>query len=408
MVILEILLKYISNCRLSHKVCYFMYKDKMVIAHFVGLNGIGGVQSNFVEYMKSVKLEHSTCRHKVYTMGDMDEHYQLDVNVLNIRKISNLYKLVLDIVSKKVVVHFYNNLSSLKVALFLAVLPVKKLIVHERGTIWNQKSSSWIVPRFVAWKASIVLSNSFATQAMLIQKFSINRNKIRVIHNGINTTLSKSYGSKYKKDNSIFNIGFIGRLDSPKGVHVLINAMQYLANERVELVIAGEGVLLDILKKSASFSNNIRFIGRVQNPYEFMKKLDLLVVPSIREPLGNVCLEAGLCKTPVLAANIDGIPEIIENNITGVLIEANDDILIKFPEDSIPLPEFVVDPVSLKLREPKQINAFLLAQKIIDLSKHPALLSTYANKLNEKVIKHFSIDRYKSELYDIYREIYFS
>ena len=134
---------------------------KKVISHFVGLSGIGGVQSNFIEYMNNLELHPSKYHHKVYTIGDIDSYYRLSSDVLNIRKISNLYRLILDIVSRDVIVHFYNNLSSSKVALFLAFLPASKLIVHERGTIWNQKSSSWLIPRFIAWKASVILSNSF-------------------------------------------------------------------------------------------------------------------------------------------------------------------------------------------------------------------------------------------------------
>jgi glycosyltransferase involved in cell wall biosynthesis len=379
-------------------------KQKL-ISHFVGLSGIGGVQSNFVEYMKNVELHNSRYQHRVYTVGSVDPHYQITNNVLDIRKISNLYKLILDIVSKNTIVHFYNNLSSFKVALLLVFLPVRKFIVHERGTIWNQKSSKWLVPRFIAWKADIVLSNSYATKTMLVKKISIPEKKIRVLHNGINTLQEYDYSSNYKKNNSKFRIGFIGRLDSPKGVHLLIDAMHYLKNERFELVIAGEGVLESSLRERASTLNNINFIGRVQNPYLFMNKIDLLVVPSIREPLGNVCLEAGLCRTPVLAANVDGIPEIIVHKVTGELIEATDEISIEILRKGVPLPEFVINPVNQELQAPKQINPSILARKILKLSSQGDKLKRYADRLHDKVIACFSMDAYRKKLHTIYREI---
>jgi glycosyltransferase involved in cell wall biosynthesis len=378
---------------------------RKIISHFVGLSGIGGVQSNFIEYMNNIELHPSKYHHKVYTIGSVDSYYQLTNDVFDIREISNLYRLILDIVSKDVVVHFYNNLSSFKVALLLVLLPIRKLIVHERGTIWNQQTTSWFIPRFVAWKASIILSNSFATKTMLVKKFSIPSKKIRVLHNGINTLMDHNCGGNHKKNKTIFHIGFIGRLDSNKGVHVLIEAMHFLKNENIKLIIAGEGVLESALKKSASKLSNVEFIGRVNSPYLFLNKIDLLVVPSIREPLGNVCLEAGMCRTPVLAANVDGIPEIIEHGVTGELIDATDEILVNFSKDALPLPEFVVNPTNQQLCTPKQINSSLLAKRILELSMNPKKLKYYSDQLYEKVIDYFSIKRYCTELHKIYRKI---
>jgi len=378
-------------------------KKQRIISHFIGLSGIGGVQSNFVEYMKNTKSHTSEYRHRIYTIGDVDAYYQFDSDVLDIRKISNLSRLILDVVSRNIIVHFYNNLSSFKVAFFLFFLPVSKLIVHERGTIWNQKSSSWLTPRFVAWKASIILVNSVATKTMLIKKIFIPEKKIKILHNGINIPLNLDCS---QKNNSVFTIGFIGRLDTPKGVHILINTMHHLKNENIKLIIAGEGVLEHMLKKSAYKLNNIQFIGRVKNPYLFMSKINLLVVPSIREPLGNVCLEAGICRVPVLAANVDGLPEIIKNGFSGELIDATDQISIDFPKDAVPLPEFIVNPNTRKLEPPKQINYSLLAKKILELSMRPDRLDYYAYNLHNKVVNYFNINRYSTELHKIYYEMY--
>jgi glycosyltransferase involved in cell wall biosynthesis len=381
------------------------YDDRKIIAHFVGLSGIGGVQSNFVAYMKNIKLHPSKYQHKVYTVGNIDLQYQFSNNILNIKKISNLYKLILDLISRDVIVHFYNNLSSFKVALLLAFLPVHQLIIHERGTIWNQKYNRRIISSFVAWKASVILSNSVATKIMLVNKLSISEKKIRVLHNGIDTSINYNYHSNYKKNNSVFYIGFIGRLDLHKGAHILIDAMNYLVHKNIKLVIAGDGVLKKILKTRASKLNNVEFIGRVNNPYSFITTINLLVVPSIREPLGNVCLEAGLCKVPVLAANIDGLPEIIKHRVTGELINPTDVISVDFPEVPVLLPEFVVNPNTQKLQIPKQINPCFLAKRILELSTRPERLNYYADNLHDEVANYFNINRYSTELHKIYDKI---
>jgi glycosyltransferase involved in cell wall biosynthesis len=372
------------------------------ISHFVGLSGIGGVQRNFIEYLDFVNSNKDGFRHKVYTFGKVDLQYKLPVKVYNVKELKNLFALIVDIVSRHKIVHFYNNLTSLKLATLLFILPVHNIVLHERGIIWNHLSSRGILLRFVAWKASLILANSNATKTMLIKKFYISNEKIRVLHNGINTTVKCI---KQLKDNrsSFFRVGFIGRLDTPKGTHVLIDAMHQLIDNKIELIIAGDGILEKALKKQADNLKNISFVGRIESPYVFLSDIDLLVVPSIREPLGNVCLEAGLCKVPVLASNVDGIPEIIMNGITGELIDATDEISINSPEGAVPLPEFVVDSVTESIHTPRQINSKLLAKKILELSQEKEILTEYAEQLHKRVISCFSMDRYVRDLHKIYK-----
>jgi glycosyltransferase involved in cell wall biosynthesis len=375
------------------------------VSHFVGLSGIGGVQRNFMEYInnKNVSGLDSGLSHKIYTLGVVDSQYKLLVDVHDIREFKNLFSLMMDIVSKNKVVHFYNNLTSLKMAVLILFLPVSNLILHERGSIWNFPVVHGALLRFVAWKARLILANSNATKTMLEKKFHILNEKIRVLHNGINTEIKYKKKPKYDYTHP-FCVGFIGRLDTPKGVHVLIDAMRYLVEDNVKLIIAGDGVLENTLKQQSSDLDNISFIGRVAEPYGFLSMLDLLVVPSIREPLGNVCLEAGLCKVPVLAANVDGLPEIISDKISGELIYPTKEVSCKVVSGAVSLPEFVVNPVTQKLESPKQIDPFLLSSKIIELYNSPDILLGYGEQLHNRVVKYFNMERYTHDLHSIYFE----
>jgi len=374
------------------------------VSHLIGLNGIGGVQRNFIEYLKNINPNQSNFKHVVYTIGEVDKEYSISVDTRNIKKIKNFKLLVGDIMSKKIIVHFYNNLSSLKVAFVLFFIPARRLIIHERGTAWNQPVKRSFFTRFNARKASVVLSNSKATKSMLVEKFFIPEHKITVIYNGIDVNNRCPLVNKFKENSDVFRVGFIGRLDTPKGVHVLIDAMTHL-NDNYKLLIAGDGELLNALQKQSQKSKKILFVGRVKNPYDFLKKIDLLVVPSIREPLGNVCLEAGLCKVPVLAANIDGLPEVIENFVSGELISPTDDIVINTSTKSLALPEFVVNPITHKLCKPLQINPKILANKIFDLSLKKDILDSYADQLQKKVVDYFNIKRYILELDGLYKKL---
>ena len=377
------------------------------VSHFVGLSGVGGVQRNFVEYINNQVALDNRLLHKVYTLGKVDLQYKIQVKIYNVKNPIHLFSLILDIISKKKIVHFYNNLASLKISIFLFFLPTCNLIFHERGTIWNLPSSRRVLLRFVAWKAELILANSNATRIMLERKFDIPYYKINVLHNGIDISRKCIKDKLPLHTPIVFRVGFIGRLDTPKGVHVLIDAMRYLTHYKIKLIIAGDGALENILKDQADDMANVSFIGRVADPNSFLSSIDLLVVPSIREPLGNVCLEAGLCKVPVLAANVDGLPEIIEDKVSGELIEATDQVLVDLEEGAVPLPEFVVNPDTQQLCLPKQINPTLLAKQILALSTEPDKLNYYAVNLHDKVTSYFNINRYSAELYKVYSEMLF-
>jgi glycosyltransferase involved in cell wall biosynthesis len=290
------------------------------------------------------------------------------------------------------------------VALLLLFLPVCKLIIHERGTAWNQPIRFGFVTRFNANKAKIILSNSRATKSMLVKKFSIPEEKITVIHNGVDLSKINKMNVK-KKDTRIFTVGYIGRIDSPKGIHVLVNAIQRLSKHNIELLVAGDGPLLEALKNQSKHDANIVFLGRVQNSYNFLNKIDLLVVPSIREPLGNVCLEAGLCKTPVLASNIDGIPEIIRHGVSGELITPTEDLTVESTPDMAPIPEYVVSPKTQSLLPPMQLNDIVLADKILELSRNIKTLNEYGLELHHTVVNHFSLEKYSNLLEGVYEDI---
>jgi glycosyltransferase involved in cell wall biosynthesis len=381
-------------------------RDKTLeISHFVGLSGIGGVQRMFFEYIELEINNRKSDKHTIYTAGKVDSQYKIPKKILNIFRFQNLFCLIIDIISRNKVVHFYNNLTSFKVALFLFILPTSKLIVHERGSAWNLSSKYGFILKFISWKADLILVNSIATKNLLEKKFGISKDKIKVLYNGINTSIKSSKLIKNPPNDLAFIVGFIGRLDTPKGVHVLIDSMRQLESESFKLLIAGNGPLENELKKKAYGLMNIEFIGRIDNPYSFLDSIDLLVVPSIREPFGNVCIEAGLCKTPVLAAYIDGIPEIIENNFSGVLIKPTQSISISKDCEGLPLPEFVVDPDSHNLIEPMQINPYELAERIKLLRSNPKKLVEYTENLHNNVISKFSIDKYNARLNNIYLDV---
>jgi len=120
-------------------------------------------------------------------------------------------------------------------------------------------------------------------------------------------------------------IAFVGRLVRQKGAQYLMAAARILAQRKPDavLLVVGDGPLHSLLENSASVAGltNLRFLGEQTDVRPAIAACDMMVVPSEWEPFGIVSLEAMAMKKPVVAFDVDGIPEIIVHGNTGILVE---------------------------------------------------------------------------------------
>jgi glycosyltransferase involved in cell wall biosynthesis len=115
---------------------------------------------------------------------------------------------------------------------------------------------------------------------------------------------------------------FVGRLSPEKGLLTLLEAWQRLPFQ-VPLVIAGDGPMRPALEREVATKglHGIQFAGRLgrEDVYAAMKKAAFLVVPSVwYEPFGLIIAEAFACGTPVLGASVGSIPEMLDDQVTGL------------------------------------------------------------------------------------------
>ena len=375
------------------------------IIHQLSLSAIGGVQRSFIPYLLYV-LKKSNFHHSVYSMHDLSDqfievkNYHNNINKSLISKIKFFFFLI----SKKYIIHFYNNLGSSSVNKLLKFIPYSNIIFHERGAAWTAKDRDIKIYKSNALKAQIILANSNASKIMLIKRFGIDERKIKVIYNGF---LSKDFKFVSKNDNRYsekLSVGYAGRLDAHKGAHVFIESAKKLP--KYDFFIAGEGVLGDILKKSSNNYKNIHFLGNVKEPLDFISKMDIIVTPSIREPLGNIIIEAGYCRKPVIASNVDGIPEIITDGVSGILINPDKEISFNsIPNNAIPMPEVVINPKTLELTRPKEIDPVKLCEAIVFLASSSNMRRLYGENLYQAVIEKFNIENYYESVEKIYENL---
>jgi glycosyltransferase involved in cell wall biosynthesis len=161
-------------------------------------------------------------------------------------------------------------------------------------------------------------------------EFGIPKEKIAISRYGLNAGL---FTGLQKNQSGRLRFGFIGTLLPAKGPDLLIKAFNGIKNQDAQLLIYGAlrsytgfEHYLPYLKKIRK-NRNIEFMGGFDNRdiASVFQNIDILVVPSVwpeNSPL--VIQESFLARTPVIASRIGGIPELVEDQISGLLFNTSD------------------------------------------------------------------------------------
>jgi glycosyltransferase involved in cell wall biosynthesis len=172
-----------------------------------------------------------------------------------------------------------------------------------------------------------LISNSFAMQSNLVG-LGYKTNKIKVIYNPIEDI----YNSLSTRNTTgKVNIGIIGQVIPRKGHDILFSSLAAVTTRNWECHIYGD-VTSNILYRSElkCMANELNIADRLiwhgyrNDPTSIFAKLDLVVVPSREETFGRVAAEAMYASLPVIAANVGGLPEVIDDGITGLLFPSQD------------------------------------------------------------------------------------
>lgn len=124
-----------------------------------------------------------------------------------------------------------------------------------------------------------------------------------------------------------FVYGTIGRLAHNKNQLRLLQAFAEIKPycEKIKLILIGDGEYETKLKAKVNelgLEDDVIFTGFIANGFRYMKAFDCFTLPSIQEAFGRVLLEAMLAKTPIIASQVDGIPEVLGD--TAMLIKPHD------------------------------------------------------------------------------------
>jgi starch synthase (maltosyl-transferring) len=204
-----------------------------------------------------------------------------------------------------------------------------------------------LIDRLTSPLVTHYLAVSQAVRNHTIRHVKISPSKIVTIYNGIKPTGAGTTKPVWRNtlslDADAVLLGLIGRFHKQKGHTVLLTALRLVLAQaaNTHLVFCGEGeeeARLKVRAQDLGVTEHVHFVGLVENAYQMLSQIDIVVVPSLWEGMPNVVLEAMAAGRPVVASNIAGLDEVVVAGETGLLFKPGDphglaDALLKLIQD---------------------------------------------------------------------------
>nr|WP_231872094.1 MULTISPECIES: glycosyltransferase family 4 protein [unclassified Oleiphilus] len=245
----------------------------------------------------------------------------------------------------------------------------------------KNKLSAWLLNHYIA------ISNE--RKLRMVNQLGINDKKTTTIHGGVELSevpQPEGNATQAAKDKLALNGRILfsaGHLGPIKGHDDSIEALALLKQkspkvlDSTHLYIAGDGAPQDYERlrthiRDKGLEDKITLLGQVTNVMDWMQACDIFLQPSREEGFGLVFIEAGICHKPTLATQVGGIPDIIINEETGILV----------PPES-----------------PK-----VLAEKLDLLLNNDSLAQKLGEQAHQRTLDHFLLSDQIQKLEKVYRD----
>lgn len=294
----------------------------MIVLNIMMSRGRGGLENVLVDYTVALAREGMT----VHTVTNVKAHIN---TVLDTLELDNIHSHFLP--------NFFSNYDLVFVYFYKKLLNKIKpdvIICHgNRALRLNYLANDQHIPTISVshtywlkhvFKADHWIALSQDLKKMIIKNGFPERN-ITLMHNMIEVVEHRvTLKDKFSTEPVI---GIYGRLKAVKGFDILIHAITILKAEgiHVKLKLGGQGQEERKLRAIVAQNNleqDVEFLGWITDKEAFFSSIDVFCVPSRSESFGIVLLEAFMYKRVVIASNIEGPKEIINNGVDGILFES--------------------------------------------------------------------------------------
>lgn len=294
--------------------------------------------------------------------------------------------------SRYEVIQVYLTGSPAIVGVLLGRLFHKKVIVKlggagstgDIGTSRNTYGGTWKINFLKEHVDMFIVPTQEIKRELLQAGFS--KEKIELIPNGVDierfSPVTKSVKKMLREELKLPDgniVIYTGRLESGKGLEILLNSWREVSNQfpKAYLVIIGEGSLIHELMQMnrSSAGGQVYFLGKTDGISRYVQAADIFVLPSLAEGLSNALLEAMSCGLAVVATNIGGTREIIIDNDNGLLVEPGNALELSKKISSLLPDESEIERLGRKARKTIEDNyrIELVAQRYVEI--YAALLA---------------------------------
>ncbi len=197
----------------------------------------------------------------------------------------------------------------------------------------SYRTRSWwtlLADRALKKRDDLLIAECEASRRHLIDELGYAPAKVVAIRNGVDTAggrASKAHRAARRLELRLSDgdllVGAVGRLDAQKGFSTLIAAMARLQDLPVKLVILGEGPERPRLEEAIRrhrLEESVLLLGERADAADWLSAFDIFALPSLWEGLPNALLEAMGVGLPVVASGVDGVPEAVEEDKSGLLV----------------------------------------------------------------------------------------
>ena len=303
---------------------------------------------------------------------------------------------------------WYTHLAGLLVRLAYGIPLVVTVHSLEPLRPWKREQlgggydvSCW-VERSAIESADAIVAVSRETREDVLRLFAVAPERVHVIHNGIDPDFYRPDPAtdalvRHGVDRQVPYVLFVGRITRQKGIVHLVRAIRHLAPGVGVVLCAGQPDTPEIaaeveegVRAAQAERPNVVWIGEMVSREEARQLYSHAAVfccPSVYEPFGIINLEAAACETPVVASAVGGIPEVVVDGETGLLV-----------------------PVELRLDDPMApIDAdrfeLNLAGAINALIADPATREVMGRAARARAVERFSWSTIAAATADLYRSV---
>ncbi|MFL6246940.1 MAG: glycosyltransferase family 4 protein [Thermoanaerobaculia bacterium] len=189
----------------------------------------------------------------------------------------------------------------------------KKTLRHRVMTDVRDRLMRFVLDR---WSSAVIMVSDALRQTYLASG-GLRAEKLRVVHNGIE--VERFHRDRAETGDARIAVT-VSVLRPAKGIEVLLDAVRLLPE--VQFVIVGDGPMRE--EWQASSPVNVQWTGFRRDVDAILAGCDLFVHPSLDDAFPTVLLEAMAAGLPVVASRVGGIPEIVEDGVTGRLVPPGD------------------------------------------------------------------------------------